>query len=70
MPAAREPIVGSRDKTDSVRRRQVVADLAPMVALVLGDVEAAGRGGEGEPVAAFVDRKRVAIDDVIGVFLG
>ena len=47
-----------------------MGDLPPLVSLVLADVEAAGRRGEGQPVAAVVDRQRMAIDDVIGVFLG
>ena len=46
-----------------------MGDLSPMVALVLADIEPAGGGGEGEAVAALVDRQRVAIDEVVGVLL-
>src|SRR5271165_2705131 len=58
-----------RREPHRMRRRQRMADFAPAIALVLGQVEAAGGRREGEPVAALVDRHRMAVDDVVGMAL-
>src|ERR1043166_7902041 len=52
-----------------IDRRQRVRHACPAVALVLADPQAACRRPESQSLAGFVERKRVAIDDVVGVRL-
>src|SRR5262252_552287 len=52
-----------------VDRRQRVRHAGPAVALVLAHPQAARGRAEGEPFAGFIERERVAIDDIVGVLL-
>ena len=56
-------------KRHRIDRRQRVADAREAVALILADPQPAGRGAEGEPLAAGAERQRMAVDDVLGVRL-
>src|SRR6185436_8091311 len=58
-----------RREADGINRRQV-ADLGPVVAFVVAGPEVAGGAAEGGVFAAAVDVEGMAVDEIVGMFLG
>ena len=51
-------------KTNGIDGREVAAERSPRVAAIIGEIEVAGGGAEGEAIALEVER--VAQNDIVG----